>query len=421
MLRGIFRSFSGIVESRTANSSALSEEPIIRTGGELFDIKSVIRNWSTIPAVGFNAILKVPVLKFELLEPSDSPLSNIGSRASGDILLPNGIFGVPLRKDLAFRAYQFHRRALAGYQETMQFYKWEWVGRNAKHRKQLETGRSRMGRRKAPGKYEGVFAHPLRPKDWRQGINRRVVHKALKVMLSAKFAQNQITVVDSLAIGSHKTKNLVMHMRNLLGTRCNSVLVVHEGRDDVNDNFRWASAHLPQIKRVNVEGVDVYNLAKYKEVVITEKALNKLIHLIDDYPRKQGWLPACATPDGKRVPPPEPVTGWNKEWIERRRKLQDSQFRGKLLIEERRKWKWSPLLRGPLKVPANDTLAGFRLKDFSLFETSLSERTHKYEFQELFNDEEPIVVNEDGSDDFHSEEPMSHEEETVVDISKLRL
>ena len=421
MLRGIFRSFSGIVESHTANSSALSEDPIIRTGGELFDIKSVIRNWSTIPAVGFNAILKVPVLKFELLEPSDSPLSNIGSRASGDILLPNGIFGVPLRKDLAFRAYQFHRRALAGYQETMQFYKWEWVGRNAKHRKQLETGRSRMGRRKAPGKYEGVFAHPLRPKDWRQGINRRVVHKALKVMLSAKFAQNQITLVDSLAIGSHKTKNLVLHMRNLLGTRCNSVLVVHEGRDDVNDNFRWASAHLPQIKRVNVEGVDVYNLAKYKEVVITEKALNKLIHLIDDYPRKQGWLPVCATPDGKPVPPPEPVTGWNKEWIERRRKLQDSQFRGKLLIEERRKWKWSPLLRGPLKVPASDTLAGFRLKDFSLFETSLSERTHKYEFQELFNDEEPIVVNEDDSDDFHSEEPMSHKEETVVDISKLRL
>jgi len=421
MLRGIFRSFSGIVPAGSVTKSALAEEPIVRTGGELFDIKSVLRNWSTIPAVGFNSILKLPVLKFERLEMNDSPEDGHHAQTTGDVVLPNTIFGVPLRKDLAFRAYQFHRRALAGYQETMQFYKWEWVGRNAKHRKQLETGRSRMGRRKAPGKYEGVFAHPLRPKDWRQGINRRVVHKALKVMLSAKFAQNQLTVVDSLAIGSHKTKNLVLHMRNLLGTRCNSVLVVHEGRDDVNDNFRWASAHLPQIKRVNADGVDVYNLAKYRQVVITEKALNKLIYLIDDYPRKQGWLPVCATPDGKPAPIPEPVPGWNSEWIERRRKLQDSQYRGKLLNEERRKWKWSPLLRGPLKVPAKDGLAGFRLKDFSLFETSLSDRTQKYEFQELFNDEEPIVVNEDGSDDFQSDNTRSSEDETVIDISKLRL
>ena len=31
-----------------------------------------------------------------------------------------------------------------------------------------------------------------------------------------------------------------------------------------------------------------------------------------------------------------------------------------------RKWKWSSDLKGPLKVPQSDALAGFRVKDFLL-------------------------------------------------------
>lgn len=390
---------------------ALSELPVLRSPGEIIDIKTLIRNWSTIPAVGFNSILKVPVHKFERTQSvgdGDSGISELYTDGVIDeVIVPNDVFGVPLRKDIAFKVYQYHRRALAGYQETMQLYKWEWVGRNAKHRKQLETGRSRMGRRKAPGKYEGVFAHPLRPKDWRQGINRRLVHQGLKVMLSAKFAQGQITVVDSFNLGSHKTKNLVAHMRNLLGTRCNSALLVHEGRRDVNDNFRWASAHLPQVRRENVEGVSVYTLAKYRQVVITEKALHKLIHSVQQYPAKQDWLPVNATPHAKPAPIPEPVPGWNAEWLEKRRKLQQSEYRGKLLNQERRNWKWSPALRGPLKVPANDPLRGFRVKNFSLFAETRNEGLKKFEFQELYADEEPLDIGEEADLDFEdSQEPI---------------
>ena len=395
-----------------ANVPVLQENTVIREPGDIIDIKTMIRNWSTIPAVGFNSILKVPIHKFEHTAPTHSTevVADASPSIDGAVIVPNDVFGVPLRKDVAFKVYQFHRRALAGYQETMQLYKWDWVGRNAKHRKQLQTGKSRMGRRKAPGKYEGVFAHPLRPKDWRQGINRRLVHQGLKVMLSAKFAQGQIRVVDSFNIGSHKTKNLVVHLRNLLGVRCNSALLVHEGHRDVNDNFRWASAHLPQVRRENVEGVNVYTLAKYRELVITEKALHKLIHSIQQYPKQRGWLPVNATPDGKPVAAPKPVPGWNAEWIDKRRKLQESEYRGKLLNEERRKWKWSPALKGPLKVPSADPLRGFRVKDHSLFEETRNERVKKFEFQELFADDEPIG---------DSEEVIEESDSSVIDTSSL--
>ena len=395
-IRLCWRKFATTLNRSTPEVSILCEETRIRQPGELVDIKSLIRNWSTVPAVGFNSILTIPVHKFERVVSTYNEESDSGDPSHvGEVIVPNEIFGVPLRKDIAFKVYQYHRRALAGYQETMQLYKWEWVGRNAKHRKQLETGRSRMGRRKAPGKYEGVFAHPLRPKDWRQGINRRVVYQGLKVMLSAKFAQGQIRVVDTFNIGTHKTKHLVAHLRNLLGPRCNSALLVHEGHRDVNDNFRWASAHLPQVRRENVEGVNVYTLAKYREVVMTEKALHKLISWMQKYPSQRGWGPVNATPDGQPAKVPQPVAGWNSEWLEKRKKLQQSEFRGKLLNEERRKWKWSPSLKGPLKVPANDALKGFRVKNFSLFEETANERTQKLEFQELFADDDPLEFQEE--------------------------
>ena len=391
----LWRNFSSEVNRKENASSVLCEITTVREPGDIIEMRSLLRNWSTIPAVGFNSILSIPVRIFERVYSTGASVSEGAVQPEpGTVIVPSEVFGVPLRKDIAFRVYQYHRRALAGYQETMQLHKWEWVGRNAKHRKQLETGRSRMGRRKAPGKYEGVFAHPLRPKDWRQGINRRMVYQGLKIMLSAKFAQGQITVVDSFNIGTHKTKHLVTHLRNLLGIRCNSALLVHEGHRDVNDNFRWASAHLPQIRRENVEGVNVYTLAKYREVVITEKALHKLIHSIQKYPSLRGWGPVNATPDGTSAPIPQPVPGWNEQWLEKRRKLQASEYRGKLLNEERRKRKWSPALRGPLKIPANDPMKGFRVKNHSLFDEPLNERMKKFEFQELFADDEPLESNE---------------------------
>lgn len=38
----------------------------------------------------------------------------------------------------------------------------------------------------------------------------------------------------------------------LSGTNCNSALLIHEGHDDVNENFRWATAHITGVKRTDV-------------------------------------------------------------------------------------------------------------------------------------------------------------------------
>lgn len=330
--------------------------------------------------MGFNSILEMPVHKFEVLPPEDpAPV--------GTVVVPNSIFGLPIRKDLIFKAYWWYRRKLAGFDKTMMLYKWEWPGSNKKFRSQKKSGKGRMGRRKAPGMFDGVHTHALRPKDWgTQKLNAKVRWLCLRMMLSAKFLQDGIKVVDSFNLQSHKTKHLVQYLRRLLGRKCHSALLVHEGHLDVNDHCRWASAHIPAVHRENVEGVSVYSLLKYHQVVITEAALTKLIREIQRFPKEKRWGQKFATPDGMPAPVPEKVPGWNTEWIQKKERLKNAEFRLREFYHEQQKWKWSTEIKGPLRIPRHDALAGFRIKDFVL----TPEKPVWEKLESLYVDDEPL-------------------------------
>lgn len=356
------------------------DAPVVRRPGDTVDIATVVRNWWSFPAVGFNSILEIPVQKFETLTAANP-------EPVGTVVVPNSIFGLPIRKDIVHKAYWWHRRKLAGYQGEMQLYKWEWPGSNRKIRSQKNSGKGRIGRRKAPGRWDGVHCHALRPRDWgKKKLSKRLVWLAVRTMLSVKFAQNAIKVVDSFNLQSHKTKHLVQHLRRILGRRCHSAMLVHEGHLDINDNCRWATAHVPAVRRENVEGVSVYNLLKYHQLVITETALMKLIREIQTYPKKRGWGQRYATPDGKPAPVPEKVEGWNTAWIEKKERLKNSEFRAREFFKEQQKWKWSTELKGPLKIPKNDPVAGFRIKDFLLS----PEKPIWDKLESLYVDDEPL-------------------------------
>jgi len=378
----------------------IHDPPRVMRPGETVDIATVIRNWWAFPPVGFNSILELPVHKFEALGEDDPP-------PVGTVVVPNSIFGLPIRKEAVWQVYWWHRKMLAGYQDDIQLMRWEWPGSNKKVRSQKRSGKGRMSRRKAPGKWDGAHGPALRPRQWaNRKCNKRIIWLALRTMLSIKFTQDSIKVVDSFNLQSHKTKHLVRHLRRLVGKKCRSAMLVHEGHLDVNDNCRWASAHIPSICRENVEGVSVYSLLKYHQLIITEQALTKLIREIQTYPRKRKWGSRCATPDGKPVPVPEKVPGWNKVWVERKERLYNAEFRAREYWQESLKWKWSPELAGPLKVPKHDALAGFRVKDFLLE----PEKPIWDKLESLYVDDEPL-----------EEEPEQEEFDDLVDSMETNL
>ena len=370
------------------------DSPVIREPGEIIRAKTLTKRWWSTPAVGFNAILEVPVFKFEVVAPIETVAALSMKPAPGALYrmrLPNSIFGVPIRKDLLHRVYWWHRKALAGYDERMQLYKWDWPGSNRKARPFLNAGLPKMGRRKAPGKWDGSSARPVRPKDFRENLPKRIIWLALKSMLSAKFAQNEILVVDSFCLGSHKTKHALALLRGILGSKCSSALLVHEGISDVNDAFRWATAHIPKIRRENVDGVNLSVLLKYRKVIFTENALKSIIAKIEEYPKKNRWLAKNATPSGKPAIVPSPVPGWDAEWKAKRQRMQKCHFRAREFWLENKKWKWSTQLTGALKIPRDDPLKGFRITHRAGLNGQSNDKPwERFELNELYYNDEDL-------------------------------
>ncbi|EAN34130.2 Ribosomal protein L4/L1 family protein [Theileria parva strain Muguga] len=382
---------------------SIHDPEVVRRPGEIIDISTLTRNYWSFPAVGFNSVLELPVYVFEYYDRKDV------KEAIRYLRVPNDIFGLPLRPDILHRCYQFYRRAKAGYSEDMQLYKWEWPGSTKKWRKQQKTGKARIGWKKSPGKYMGVFAHPLRPHDNRTKIQRRTLYTGLKIMLSAKFAQSQIQVVDSFLMASHKTKYAVQNLRRILGDRCNSALLVFEGVSDSNENFRWSTANIPSVRRETVEGVNVYNLLKYRQLVITQAALKKLIYYIENYPKKCDWLPKYATPNNTPAPIPEKVKGWNSTWIENKLKARLSPESKEKWMEQVKNWKWSSSTKGPLKVPRDDPLKCFRLIDIPTSDYSEIKNRFQYLYDSAFDSPEEAEL-----DPF---EPTDDEDKALVQFT----
>jgi large subunit ribosomal protein L4 len=270
--------------------------------------KLLPRWWSTQPLKDTN----ISVYRF-FVTSNDSEV-----RIRKNIQLPPDIFNVPIRKDLIYTAYWQHRKALAGYSTQTQLYKWEWPGSNKKARPQLNKGLPKMGRRKAPGRFDGSFARPVRPKDfYPKHISRRVHAKALISMLTAKLAEGGLHIVDDLKVDTHKTKNVRTLIRNIVGDSCNSLLIVDNGDGtDITQEFQWGCANIPQISRLPALRVNVYELIRKKSVIFTESALNTVIghlrKLETEYAEK------FATPDRKPAPVPAMVPGWNAEWLRKR-------------------------------------------------------------------------------------------------------
>ncbi|CXI24389.1 mitochondrial ribosomal protein L4 precursor, putative [Plasmodium berghei] len=393
---------------RPKHFASINDDPIIRRPGCIIDIKTLIRNNWTFPAVGFNSKLEIPIYKFE----SDENDNNIKF-----ITIPNDIFGVPIRSDILHKCYYFYRTALAGYTERMQLYKWEWPGSTKKYRSQKKSGKARMNWRKTCGRYLGVKNHPIRPFDQRTKINRKLLWKGMKILLSAKFAQDQIKVVDNFLIKSHKTKYTVKYLRNILGNKCNSALLVHEGKTDVNDNFLWACANIASIKRENVEGVNIYNLLKYRYVVFTYKALKNLIYELKVYPYKMKWLPVYATPDNKPAPIPEKVKNWNLLWLEKKKRNDFSRFDKEELKKRINEWKWSSDIKGPLKVKKHDPYKNFILTKFECNDPI--PESIKYEY--LFNVDDEFDHINDYEDNLNMIDEILNDEDCFENVSDLSL
>lgn len=143
-------------------------------------------------------------------------------------------------------------------------------GGGKKPYKQKGTGNARQGCIRAPHYVGGGAAFGPTPRDYTFKLNRKVKKAALRCALSVRFKEAKMTVLNAFELEKISTKGFVEVLSRF---DINNALVVVE---NANQAVELSARNLEHVKVLRAEGVNVYDLMKYRNLIITEGAVAHL-------------------------------------------------------------------------------------------------------------------------------------------------
>lgn len=137
--------------------------------------------------------------------------------------------------------------------------------------RQKGTGRARSGMTSSPIWRGGGKAFPSSPdENFTQKINRKMYRAGMASILSQLVRQGRLSVIDSIAVDSPKTKQLAQRLKTM---SLDSVLVI---TDEVDENLYLASRNLGKVLVIEPRYADPVSLVHYKKVLVTRAAVDQL-------------------------------------------------------------------------------------------------------------------------------------------------
>jgi large subunit ribosomal protein L4 len=136
--------------------------------------------------------------------------------------------------------------------------------------RQKGTGNARQGTVTAPNHVGGGVVFGPTPRDYSFKLNRKVKQSALRSALSARFKDECMTVVNSLELEQISTKGFAAVLDRF---ELKKALIVVDGE---NTNLELSARNLPFVKILRAEGVNVYDILKYPNLVMTEAAVDQI-------------------------------------------------------------------------------------------------------------------------------------------------
>ena len=195
---------------------------------------------------------------------------NVEGKKVSDVELKEEIFGIEPNEAIVHSAlvnYLANQRQ--GTQSTKT--RAEVRGGGRKPWRQKGTGRARQGSIRAPQWIKGGIALGPKPRSYKYRINKKEKQLAIKSLLSSKVLENDLVVVDKFDFKEIKTKQMVNAMNNLK-VEDKALVVIPEK----NENVQKSARNLANVRTSSVSTLNVFDLLKYKKLVLTVDAVKKI-------------------------------------------------------------------------------------------------------------------------------------------------
>lgn len=195
------------------------------------------------------------------------------------------VFASPLRPDLVHRAVTYERNLQRqGTHSTRT--RSQVRGSTRKVAPQKGLGAARHGTRRAPQFVGGARAHGPVPRSHATEIQRKVWLMALRSVLSAKFRQDQLVIVDDMALGSHKTGELdrmlqVNGWAPLKSTGRRPSVMLMPLMDESLKNLEIAQRNLQGLELVDAREAEVYEIMRHEYLLLDRQSLDLLQGLLE--------------------------------------------------------------------------------------------------------------------------------------------
>ncbi|MBW7651444.1 50S ribosomal protein L4 [Anoxybacillus sp. ST4] len=197
-------------------------------------------------------------------------LYNQNGENIGEIELNDAVFGVEPNKHVLFEAVIMQRASLRqGTHKTKN--RAEVSGGGRKPWRQKGTGRARQGSIRSPQWRGGGIVFGPVPRSYSYKLPKKVRRLAIKSALSSKVLENNIVVLDNLALEAPKTKEMVKILNNLSVDR--KALIVTA---DANENVILSARNIPGVTVVTASGINVLDVLNHDKLVITKAAVEKV-------------------------------------------------------------------------------------------------------------------------------------------------
>ena len=198
------------------------------------------------------------------------PVVDLNNNVVGNVNLDEKIFGQPVNEALLHEAVTLslnNQRQGTHSTKTRAFVS----GGGKKPWKQKGSGRARSGSSRSPVWVGGGIVFGPHPRDYSYSMPRKKGRLALCSALSSKLKDKNLIILDSFGIKDGKTKEVVSLLRRL--NVSGSTMIVC---DSQNEFVYRGARNLPGVVVMDVVQINVYDLLKFKNLIITKDGVEKV-------------------------------------------------------------------------------------------------------------------------------------------------
>ena len=195
---------------------------------------------------------------------------DMSGKQVGEIELSAAVFGVEPNQAVVHDVVKNHlANCRQGTQSALT--RAEVSGGGRKPWRQKGTGRARQGSTRAPQWTHGGIVFAPKPRSYGYTLNKKARRLALKSVLSAKAAEQNIVVIDSIKMEAPKTKDFAAFL-SAVGADTKALIVTAEADQLVVKSGR----NIPGVQVTFANLINVYDVLNANKLVVDQAALAKI-------------------------------------------------------------------------------------------------------------------------------------------------